>query len=190
VTIFLKGVLSFCAAVALISVQAVPGPAARARHHLVYNAAAQLMLTLNGAQIAGNAGRDTALWAWNGSTWRRLPGNPPTRVNEAVAFDPDRGRLVVHGGSSIEPGGGELDDTWEFDGEVWHRVGAAGPGARAHHAMAYDEARQQMILFGTATMRPPTTRGGGMAKRGRCCRVKDHPAAECMRWPTTRSVKW
>ena len=83
-------------------------PVGRARHHVAYDPTAQVMLMLNGAQASVQAGRDTVLWAWNGATWRALPGIPQQRANEAVAFDSARGRLVVHGGSSLDGRGSSM----------------------------------------------------------------------------------
>ena len=35
-----------------------------------------------------------------------------------------------------------------WDGFVWRRVAASGPAPRVHHAMAYDEVRQRVLLYG------------------------------------------
>lgn len=133
---------------ALVGAQVASSPVGRARHHLAYDPATQRVLLLGGAQVVSAGGtRDSALWAWNGSTWRSSASILPQRQNEAAAFDSSRGRLVVHGGSSRD---GELDDTWEFDGESWRMIGASGLGARAHHSMVFDAARKQVVLFGNS----------------------------------------
>lgn len=42
-----------------------------------------------------------------------------------------------------------LSDTWEWDGTNWEqKAPAAAPSARQRHALAYDSARQRVVLFG------------------------------------------
>jgi hypothetical protein len=60
-------------------------------------------------------------WRWDGTTWTRLTGTqPPLRYNAAMAFDRDRGRVVLFGGE-VGAGTPDLSDTWEFDGTAWSR---------------------------------------------------------------------
>lgn len=53
-----------------------------------------------------------------------------------MAFDDARGVVVLFGGVT-SASGGELGDTWEWDGAAWTRRPAGGPIARHGHAMAY-----------------------------------------------------
>jgi hypothetical protein len=123
--------------------QTVTWPGARARHHLIHDPVSQRLLLLGGA-------RDTLAWSWDGSTWRSLPATLPARANYAAAYDSDRDRLIVHGGSSLAARA-ELDDTWEMDRQQqWQLVSPAGPGMRAHHALVYDPVRKQSVLFGNS----------------------------------------
>ena len=40
-------------------------------------------------------------------------------------------------------------DTWEWDGNTWlERSPTTSPSVRFGHAMAYDAARQRVVLFG------------------------------------------
>src|SRR5262249_39673365 len=42
-----------------------------------------------------------------------------------------------------------LNDTWEWDGTQWtQRTPASSPSARSDHAMAFDESRGRVVLFG------------------------------------------
>jgi hypothetical protein len=69
-----------------------------------------------------------------------------------MVYDGARHRVVLFGGMS--PGGGfYYDDTWIWDGTNWQQVAGAPalhPSARFVPAMAYDAARQQVVLFGGA----------------------------------------
>lgn len=66
------------------------------------------------------------------------------------AYDLRRGRLVYFGG--YHPGGpGEVlayGATWEWDGSTWTQVADAGPSPRYDVAMAYDAAREVVVLHG------------------------------------------
>jgi hypothetical protein len=118
---------------------------------MVYDSASSQVLLLGGAQPrrADGAGPERMLWSWDGSVWQSHPSTLPPRSNEALAYDPDRRRLVVHGGSDV-------DDTWEWDHRTWAQLSASGPGPRGHHALTYDAARHHVVLFGNND-RTPTT---------------------------------
>jgi hypothetical protein len=64
-----------------------------------------------------------------------------------MAFDPTRKRTVMFGGD----GARRYGDTWEWDGQLWVQVADSGPPSRARHAMAYDENRNRVVLFGGAS---------------------------------------
>lgn len=88
-------------------------------------------------------------WEWDGATWQRLAvATPALGELAAAAFDPIGGRVVVHGGVSSV--GSYLDSASTFDGVSWSALPATAvkPAARARHAIAYDEARQRLVLFG------------------------------------------
>jgi hypothetical protein len=70
-------------------------------------------------------------------------GSPAARTAAALAYDDDRGVIVLHGGLG---GGKPFDDTWVWDGAWTEVVGAGGP-ARGGHAMAWDPVGHQVILF-------------------------------------------
>jgi hypothetical protein len=106
-----------------------------------------------------------------------------------MALDEARGRVVMFGGLVGVPGAA-ADDTWEWDGVTWTlRQPATRPPARYGHALAYDRARQRIVMFGggtdTATwewdgidwMRhapansPPVSKGHGLAYDARRERI-------------------
>jgi len=87
------------------------------------------------------------------SGWRPVISahTPGPRMSAAVAYDTKRGRLVLFGGTSLTPSGGEKydTDTWEWDGKDWTQVQTSGgPPGRTSHAMAYDPKRGVVVLYG------------------------------------------
>jgi len=92
-----------------------------------------------------------AMWRWENATWTEVATAtaPLARQQHAMAFDVKRGVIVVFGGNGAVGADALLRDTWEFDGTSWtDRTLAAGPSARAGHAMAYDPIRQHVVMFG------------------------------------------
>jgi hypothetical protein len=75
------------------------------------------------------------------------PSNSPSaRYIQALTFDAGHGQVVLFGGFG---GGGELSDTWLWNGTTWFQASPANsPSARSAHAMAYDAAHGQVVLFG------------------------------------------
>ncbi|MEZ4368607.1 MAG: hypothetical protein R2939_20350 [Kofleriaceae bacterium] len=134
------------------------GPSARGGH---------VMVTASGNDVVLFGGDDGSILIGGdpdvdggpaGETWRRdaagwddvSPGlAPPPRTSTAMAYDRGRATLVLFGGG--RPGFLEqppLADTWEYRGARWERRGGATPPPRSGHAMAYDEARGVVVLFG------------------------------------------
>lgn len=73
---------------------------------------------------------------------------PGPRTRHQMAFDRARNRVVLFGGFTENR---ELmADTWALDRFGWHRIGADGPAppARFGHRMVYDDARDEVVLFG------------------------------------------
>ena len=67
------------------------------------------------------------------------------RNAHAMAYDSDRGRVILFGGADESKVRGE---TWEWDGRRWKLLTSAGPGPRTFPAMAYDSQRKRVVLFG------------------------------------------
>jgi Galactose oxidase, central domain len=98
-------------------------------------------------------------WIWRDGRWsRRHVAGPPARSEPAMDDDSARGRVVLFGGYQPSPDGNvRLGDTWEWDGGRWSLVARDGPAARSGAAMAYDDRRRRMVLFGGRT--PPALSG-------------------------------
>jgi hypothetical protein len=87
------------------------------------------------------------------ASWRQItfdgdPNGPAPRAFHAMAYDEQRGVVVLFGGQSLL--GNSTADTWEWDGGSWTLRSDGGPGEpplRHAHAMAYDPARRKTVLF-------------------------------------------
>jgi uncharacterized repeat protein (TIGR01451 family) len=76
------------------------------------------------------------------------PGGPfgPTVESTAMAYDSIRAEVLLFGGlNNVAP----LNDTWVWRGGNWlHKTPASQPPARYGHAVAFDAARGQIVMFG------------------------------------------
>ncbi|MEM7200827.1 MAG: hypothetical protein AAF628_11205 [Planctomycetota bacterium] len=89
------------------------------------------------------------------ATWTERAA-PAAREQSAAVWDAARQRLVLFGGQTWEPDCiccvtyyRPKSDTWESRDGIWvQRQAGPGPSARSGHAMAYDEARRCVVLFG------------------------------------------
>jgi hypothetical protein len=88
--------------------------------------------------------------------WKRvIVANPPTvRARHTMAFDAFRGETVMYGGS---PGveSYPLDETWIWNGNQWTEKTRARGGPSRSHSMAYDAARQKVLVFGGYSTKGP-----------------------------------
>jgi len=87
------------------------------------------------------------------SAWKPiLPAHSPgPRAQAAIAYDTKRNRAVLFGGVATWKSKDTVYDssTWEWDGADWHKIETVvAPPARYQHAMAYDETRGTVILYG------------------------------------------
>jgi len=81
--------------------------------------------------------------------WRVLQpqSSPPPMADGRAVYDMSTESAILFGGVT---GDNTLSDqTWEWDGQKWYKVFPVDhPGARAKQAMAYDQARNKIVLFG------------------------------------------
>lgn len=95
-------------------------------------------------------------WSWNGSEWVQLtpPAHPSARTGSSLAYDPSLGGLVLFGGSTVDPGRGNvrpLNDMWLWKGGDWLPVKApVMPSPRFFSQMTFDTASHELVLFGGA----------------------------------------
>jgi len=129
-----------------------PKPLRRCLHHAVYDGERNQMYLYGGCASGFGPCPLGDLWALdlitNQWTERRGATVPSPREHYGMAFDANRSRLLIFGGS----GGGILNDTWQFDatGSRWSEVRPQGPApARRHrHQAAYASDRGTIFYFG------------------------------------------
>jgi hypothetical protein len=97
-------------------------------------------------------------WKWSGTTWSALTGpQPPVRGGAGLVHDPKRRNVVLFGGRSGTTADSVLGDTWLLDGDTWTQVdGTPSPPARVSMQMAFDPARENVVLFGGFAIDPVT----------------------------------
>jgi hypothetical protein len=124
---------------------APPIATARAANVFVYDEARDNCVVFGGRPVDdhGFSFYDTGLWS--GDTWVPVAAEYGRRGDVTGAFDRQRQRTVVYGGTD---GLSFFADTWEFDGSGWTRRKVASPGTRSGNGLAYDARRNVTVLFG------------------------------------------
>jgi Galactose oxidase, central domain len=128
----------------------------------------------NGPEGGGQGPFFNDTWVWSAGVWEKeTPATrPEPRDHAAMAYDSARGEVVLFGGNDSQsrrtvntpwalmrtyppsplPRKGTdvfYRDTWVWNGTDWaQRNPAQAPSERFGHAMAYDAARKQVVLFG------------------------------------------
>jgi hypothetical protein len=143
------------------------GPSPRYGHAMAYDEARGVSVLFGGflcdsalCSPGGGPAHFGDTWEWDGATWteRVVPG-PGPRWLHAMAYDPVRQRVVLHGGR--HPFGQQLMDLWEWDGTSWTARGTLGdpapgptgdplgqPKPRESHGLVFDRARNALVLHG------------------------------------------
>ncbi len=89
------------------------------------------------------------MWTWDGADWTQLtPGVlPPPRGRSTMVRDLLRDRLVLFGGQTNFVLGGQLNDTWEWDGTRWTQAQPTNaPSLRYLHCSAFDPERGRVMI--------------------------------------------
>ncbi|MBN2494900.1 MAG: hypothetical protein JXR96_09950 [Deltaproteobacteria bacterium] len=86
-----------------------------------------------------------------GDSWTERPSSESPPQSGAMAYHAGLGRVIYFGGvvGFLE----YADETWEWDGSEWRVLptGSSPPGRR-DGGLAYDEARERLVLFGGSGM--------------------------------------
>ena len=124
------------------------GPSARKWFAMAYDRTRHRLVLFGGLTAAGAASRES--WEWEGEEWTQVSETgPQARVLHAMAFDSSKNVVTLNGGLLRRAGAPDntLNDTWEWNGQDWTQQQDAGPN-RSSHAMAYDDLRKRLVLFG------------------------------------------
>lgn len=126
-------------------------PPAQLVSHLAYDRDRRVVVLFD------NEGGNAQTWEWDGA-WhlRDVAVAPSPRRGSALVYDAARHRTVLFGGAATQApttADGHFDDTWEWDGLQWtERTPAHRPPGRVYHAIAYDAARERVVLFNVVTI--------------------------------------
>ena len=138
--------------IALLTYYSQPEPGNRVYHCLVYDEAHKQTILLDGYHTENNP-KYGEVWALD-KTWHVVPGTGPLiRFAAAAVYNSKQKKLVLFGGLHAigREEGTLMGDTWEWNGTGWKQVATTGPQPRGWHAMAYDEARDKVVLYGGNT---------------------------------------
>lgn len=84
-------------------------------------------------------------WTFDGFAWQQVAAGPPPRVGAAFCAGPTDAFLFGGGG----PGNGPVfNELWRWNGASWSQVVVPSPPPRGGAAMAFDVARNELVLFG------------------------------------------
>ncbi|MBK8100469.1 MAG: hypothetical protein IPK26_25510, partial [Planctomycetes bacterium] len=94
---------------------------------------------------------DTNIWNPVARSWSIVnpATRPAARFSHSLALLPGVGTVMFGGDTTVPLSGGELDDTWFWDGSDWREVQTSPrPSPRTAAAMAFDPATGELLLFG------------------------------------------
>lgn len=119
-------------------------PLGRSAHAMAFDRDRRKVVVHGG--LVGSGPTDEA-WSLTGNSWSQLPSGPQAHDGDMV-FDPIRSCLLYFGG--LRAGGATSRETWEL-GQVggWaQRGGGERPSGRYGAAVAWDDARGKLVVFG------------------------------------------
>jgi len=132
------------------------GPPPRAYSSLVFHAGRGTVFMTGGSVFDGGTFSFvgvTDTWEWDGAAWTEIVGaTTPTATGPAV-YDAGANRIVVFGGYET------LDITSVWDGSWTDLASATVPPGRMDPAMAYDAARNKVVMAGGDVAGPGTSTG-------------------------------
>ncbi len=131
-------------------------PLKRNKHSMVYDEKTRRIVLFGGAASfhtgTSHASEEVWLYDTHNTTWEQRSLIPTPREDHAMVFIPTNDRVLLFGGKHWD--GSKMryhDDSWMYDikNTTWTRLDTpTAPTARAGHVMAYDHARDRVVLFG------------------------------------------
>ena len=133
------------------------GPSARCLFPMTWDATRSAVVLACGTSTA-NSPWGTALadiWAWDGTSWSRLPGLSEGRIAPALGADPVSYDLVLCGGHAVvgypNPMPWSFDETWTLSAGAtrWtRRIPSVTPGGRSAATLVFDPMRNHLQILG------------------------------------------
>jgi hypothetical protein len=126
------------------------GPGERMDPAIAYDHVREMTVMFGGSNRTTNVFSNET-WLFDGASWHLQDpaARPPARGGAGMAFFPTSvgsGESVLFGQGASAGGPGE---TWIWNGETWaHKLTVPAPPTRQYPAMVYDEARENIVLFG------------------------------------------
>ncbi len=140
--------------VSVVTLAPSGSPSPRIGHAMAFDARRGVTVLFGGTDASATVLGD--LWEWDGENWLQIAPTgswPAARWSHAMAFDPNRGVVVMHGGSlSSSPSSSR--EWWEWDGASWLRRSAeesGGPTSSAHHLMHFGATGEMVAALGSAS---------------------------------------
>ncbi|UCH57622.1 MAG: hypothetical protein JSV18_01505, partial [Candidatus Bathyarchaeota archaeon] len=125
-------------------------------HHMVFDTRNRMAIMYGGHwSITGTSrhGYSDGVWTYDypSDSWTKVDTatSLPSRYWHTLAYDEDRGNMIVFGGSGMRDA--ILDDTWLYDlsTNTWERLYTdEKPSGRENSALVYDPVHEKFILFG------------------------------------------
>lgn len=117
-------------------------PSPRYGAAMVYDPRRDELVLFGGTDNATKPLEDT--WTFKAGAWtRHMVSGPAGRVYARMVVD--RTGVLLYGGSD---GTADLSDAWRWDGAQWTSLGDQAPGKRSEFGLAYDSARDRVVLYG------------------------------------------
>ncbi len=135
------------------------GPSARGNASAAYDARRRVAVVTGGARRAANDSAFEVIgetWEGRPSGWRRISGaDIEPRDHHSMVYDEGRRTVLMFGGILANRPATWPTDTWELRQDGWARIATEGPVSRSRTALAYDNVRRQVVLFGGVGAPPP-----------------------------------
>jgi hypothetical protein len=133
-------------------------PGGRQQASFTFDGANGLDLLIGGNGVE-SPGTTASTWTWDGARWTQVTttdpegdGDPLARQDAAMAFHIARNVVVLAGGQGINGNSCEqsvgCNASWVWNGSSWALQAGTEPPPRTGGRMAYDGARQKLVLFG------------------------------------------
>ena len=96
---------------------------------------------------------DGRVYEYDGVDWTRRESPVQPGRYASLVYDERRAQVLAAGGLDVDFQE-IVDGLWAWDGLQWTRLGGAGPTKRVNACLAYDSAREVVVLFGGVDSTP------------------------------------